>query len=300
MTKLFRTKKLPYAALTTIGLTIASFSGLSAVSANSHSSADCISQEQAKTVALKDCGVKEKQAHFTRVQKTSYQNKVVYVIDFQKGQEEYNYTVDAHKGTVTQKDNKSQASQASTDTTPTDSAPSTSAPTNGTGESSQAGSSSSSSSQAGSNSSSQSSGGQNQAMVTNEEAKQIALNNAGLTETQVNELKVDKDQQDDSPVYKINFKYGECDYSYVVSAANGSILEIDNDTENSSEQSNSTSQSTQTDHSSQASQGSQDSNNSASSRIDDQDGDYDSDNDQNHHDGDDDGDDDEDLNDEYE
>ena len=228
MTTLIKTKKLPYAVLTTLGLAVA---GLG-------SSSDCISQEQAKTVALKDCGVQESQAHFTKVEKTSYQNKTVYVVDFQEGQKEYDYTIDAHKGTVTQKDNKSQASQTSATTTPTGSAPSSSAPTTGTRASSQAGSSSSQSSQAGSSSSSQSSSNQNQATVTNEEAKQIALNNAGLAENQVSELKVDKDQQDDSPIYKINFKYGECGYSYVVSAVNGSILEIDNDTDNSSNQSN--------------------------------------------------------------
>ncbi|ERJ76177.1 PepSY domain-containing protein [Streptococcus sobrinus] len=234
MTKLIKTKKLPYAVLTTLGLAVAGLGGVSAVSANSHSSSDCISQEQAKTVALKDCGVQESQAHFTKVEKTSYQNKTVYVVDFQEGQKEYDYTIDAHKGTVTQKDNKSQASQTSATTTPTGSAPSSSAPTTGTGASSQAGSSSSQSSQAGSSSSSQSSSNQNQATVTNEEAKQIALNNAGLAENQVSELKVDKDQQDDSPIYKINFKCGETGYSYHISAVNGSILEIDNDTNSSS------------------------------------------------------------------
>ncbi len=234
MTQLMKTKKLPYAVLTTLGLAVAGLGSVSAVSANSHSSADCISQEQAKTVALKDCGVNENQAHFTKVEKTRYQNKEVYLVDFQEGQKEYDYTIDAHKGTVTQKDNKSQNSQANRGTTPTGSAPSSSVSINGTATSSQAGSSSSQSSQAGSSSSSQASGNQNQASVTNEEAKQIALNNAGLKETQVNELKVDQDQQDDSPIYKINFKYGETGYSYYISAVNGSILEIDNDTKSSS------------------------------------------------------------------
>ncbi len=147
------------------------------------------------------------------------------------------------------------------------------------------------------------------ATFTNEEAKQIALHNAGLAENQVSELKVDQDQQDDSPVYKINFKYGECGYSYVVSAVNGSILEIDNDTDNSSSQSNQTNSSSQTNQtspssetssSSQSSQGST-SSSSTSSQADDQagddDSDYDGDHHQDHHDGDDD---DEDLNDEYE
>lgn len=79
MTQLMKTKKLSYAILTTLGL-----GGVSAVSANSHSSADCISQEQAKTVALKGCGVNENQAHFTKVEKTRYQNEEVYLVDFKK------------------------------------------------------------------------------------------------------------------------------------------------------------------------------------------------------------------------
>ncbi|EFQ57883.1 hypothetical protein HMPREF9176_2257 [Streptococcus downei F0415] len=84
MTQLMKTKKLSYAILTTLGLAVAGLGGVSAVSANSHSSADCISQEQAKTVALKGCGVNENQAHFTKVEKTRYQNEEVYLVDFKK------------------------------------------------------------------------------------------------------------------------------------------------------------------------------------------------------------------------
>nr|WP_019786168.1 PepSY domain-containing protein [Streptococcus sobrinus] len=150
---------------------------------------------------MNNAGLAENQVSELKVDKDQQDDSPIYKINFKCGETGYSYHISAVNGSILEIDNDTNSS---------------------------------------SNSGSNSSSDQNkqQATFTNEEAKQIALNNAGLAENQVSELKVDKDQQDDSPIYKINFKYGECGYSYVVSAVNGSILEIDNDTDNSSNQSN--------------------------------------------------------------
>lgn len=67
--------------------------------------------------------------------------------------------------------------------------------------------------------------------ITMEQAKQIALERAGLSESQVvfEEREVDRD--DGIKVYEIEFKYNRTEYSAEIRASDGTVLswEVDND-----------------------------------------------------------------------
>ncbi len=60
-----------------------------------------------------------------------------------------------------------------------------------------------------------------------EKAKQIALNHAGLAESQVYALKTDMDWDNGRKEYEVEFKAGGMEYDYEIDAANGTILKAD-------------------------------------------------------------------------
>ena len=55
-------------------------------------------------------------------------------------------------------------------------------------------------------------------------AKNIAFEEAGVTEDQVARLRVSKDRDDGRVVYEIDFDAGETEYNYDIAAKNGEIL----------------------------------------------------------------------------
>ena len=63
-------------------------------------------------------------------------------------------------------------------------------------------------------------------------AKSIALNHAGLSETQAYDMDIELDDEDGTLVYEVEFKSGGMEYSYEINAATGAILkheaELDN------------------------------------------------------------------------
>ena len=68
-------------------------------------------------------------------------------------------------------------------------------------------------------------------LITAAQAKAIALKDAGLSESQVRYLHVEKDYDDGRYVYEVEFNYGYYEYSYEILASTGRILdrEIDYD-----------------------------------------------------------------------
>ena len=56
-------------------------------------------------------------------------------------------------------------------------------------------------------------------------AKSAALAHAGLAESQVTRLQVEKDREDGRTVYEVDFRNGNTEYEYTVDAATGSVLE---------------------------------------------------------------------------
>lgn len=58
-------------------------------------------------------------------------------------------------------------------------------------------------------------------------AKKIALNHAGLNESQVKKLEVDKDKEDGVVIYEVSFEAGNMEYEYEISAVTGKILKAE-------------------------------------------------------------------------
>ncbi|MGL5347846.1 MAG: PepSY domain-containing protein, partial [Peptostreptococcaceae bacterium] len=71
----------------------------------------------------------------------------------------------------------------------------------------------------------------NQTKITVEQAKEIALKDAGLTEKDIEFLKTEQNIDDNISKYDIEFYYENKEYDYEIDANTGDILEVDNDIE---------------------------------------------------------------------
>ncbi|WP_294157316.1 PepSY domain-containing protein [uncultured Clostridium sp.] len=60
-----------------------------------------------------------------------------------------------------------------------------------------------------------------------EEAKQIALNHAGVNANYIRSFKCKLDFEYGIKVYEVEFKYGNMEYEYDINASNGSIIKFD-------------------------------------------------------------------------
>lgn len=67
--------------------------------------------------------------------------------------------------------------------------------------------------------------------IGSEKAKQIALQNAGLSESQVTFVRVQPDYDDGRKIYDVEFYSGNTEYDYEIDATNGAIREMDHDAE---------------------------------------------------------------------
>ena len=75
-------------------------------------------------------------------------------------------------------------------------------------------------------------------IITMEEAKEIALTDAGLTEANVTFVKTELDTDNGRQEYEIEFYSGNKEYDYEIDASTGEILSFDSDVENYSISSN--------------------------------------------------------------
>ena len=69
----------------------------------------------------------------------------------------------------------------------------------------------------------------NAAAISPEQAKAIALQQAGIAETDAWALKVEQGTENGRHVYEVNFKYGGKEYDYDIDAATGEIVKQDID-----------------------------------------------------------------------
>ena len=66
-------------------------------------------------------------------------------------------------------------------------------------------------------------------IITEEEAKAIALKDAGLTEEQVTGLRAELDRDDGRKEWEVDFRHDGFEYDYTIHAESGKILESDRD-----------------------------------------------------------------------
>lgn len=66
-------------------------------------------------------------------------------------------------------------------------------------------------------------------VVTVEEAKEIALRHANLTNDQVNFIKASKEYDDGIEIYDVEFYMNTTEYNYEINANNGQVISFDKD-----------------------------------------------------------------------
>ena len=165
-----------------------------------------ITEADAKQIALDHAGISESETDRLRV-KLDYDDGVQeYEVTFYVGNREYDYDIDASTGTIRSFDSEIE------DDYNIASAPSaTRAAT------------------------SASSG----ATITEADAKQIALDHAGVSESETERMRVKLDRDDGVQEYEVNFYVGNREYDYDINAATGEIRshdsEIDDDYVSSTE-----------------------------------------------------------------
>ncbi len=158
----------------------------------SSKSGSSIGVEKAKSIALKNAGLKAKNVAFVRAKLDSDDGRQVYDIEFYSNGVEYDYEIDAISGAILEKDTDIEdytIPQKSTQK-----------------KSSNSGSG-----------------------IGLEKAKSIALNKAGLKASQVNFIKAHADYDDGVSVYDIEFYSNGKEYNFEIDAASGTIREYDVD-----------------------------------------------------------------------
>ena len=155
-----------------------------------------ITEADAKQIALDHAGISESETDRLRV-KLDYDDGVQeYEVTFYVGNREYDYDIDASTGTIRSFDSEIE------DDYNIASAPSAT----------RAATSSSSG-----------------AAITEAEAKQIALDHAGVSESETERMRVKLGRDDGVQEYEVNFYVGNREYDYDINAATGAIRSYDSE-----------------------------------------------------------------------
>ncbi len=147
-----------------------------------------ISEDEAKAAALADANLTEEEVTFIKVQLDKSDRMQVYDVEFYTAEAEYEYEISAADGTVVEKD----ISGFRVDTD----------------QSNQNANSS-------------------DKYIGVDRAKQIAVEHAGLAETDVVFSKAKLENDDGRTEYEISFYSGNSEYEYTIDAASGTITEYD-------------------------------------------------------------------------
>ncbi len=151
-------------------------------------SAEKISREKAKSIALNHAGLKEADVRELEIELDKEKGVLLYEVNFESGKYDYEYDIDAITGAIkfSEKEPEVEAKvnkhEIKVETT-TNSAE----------------------------------------KISREKAKSIALNHAGLKEADVRELEIELDKEKGALLYEVNFESGKYDYEYDIDAITGAI-----------------------------------------------------------------------------
>ena len=156
-------------------------------------SGDYVGEAKAKAAALEHAGVTEKETSYLRVELERDDGRVVYDVEFYAGNREYDYEISATTGSILKFDYDIENFTR---------------PASGQGTQSTA---------------------QSGTDIGAEKAKSIALENAGLTASQVSFVYAQPDWDDGRREYEVVFYANSWEYDYTIDAATGAILSYDYD-----------------------------------------------------------------------
>ena len=154
--------------------------------------------------------------------------RTVYDVEFLSGGMEYDYEIDAATGAVRSFDTEREHGTSSGSTSSGNaSSGSTSSGSTSAGNAS-SGSTSSGSTSAGNASSGSTSSGSTSAGSTAdigaEAAKSAAFRHAGVSASEASRVKVERDRDNGVLLYEVEFRVGNYEYEYEISAATGEVL----------------------------------------------------------------------------
>ncbi len=152
---------------------------------DANQSTTAVSAAKAKEIALAHAGISASDARFIRAELDTDDGIKVYEIEFTAGTTEYDYGINAQTGEIITFSREAMESQ-----TPT---PEATKPPQGS-------------------------------VITAAEAKEIALNHAGVSAASASFVKVELDTDDGVQVYEIEFSSGTIEYDYEIHAQTGAIL----------------------------------------------------------------------------
>lgn len=152
---------------------------------------DLIGEDAAKEAALTDAGLTESDVTGFRVQLDVDDGVTIYEVEFCQGGNEYDYDINAATGAVI---TKSVEPDDDATTQSTDSTGSTDSTADASG------------------------------LIGKTAAKEIALEAAGLTESEVTKLEVKQDKEHGITVYEVEFRTSTAEYEYEINGTTGAIL----------------------------------------------------------------------------
>lgn len=178
-----------------------------------------VSEEEAKSIAVKNAGVRLVDANFVRVERDSDDWRVTYDIEFFTPEGDFDYVIDAETGSILERDNNIYATVqgATANNQVATSETSQVAPSaNQTDATTQAPAAQAAPSTA---------------KISQDEAKNKALADAGLAESAVTQLFVQMDMDNGVTYYEVDFNdpVTRTDYDYKVDANTGAIVERSQD-----------------------------------------------------------------------
>lgn len=179
-----------------------------------------VTETEAASIAMEHAGVKEDDALSLRVSQEEEDGVAVYDVEFATADRRYHCDVVRSSGEVL---NFSYNAVTSGDDQADDGA---AAQTSGTQESSASAAQTDDASAADAQQSTASSGGIDEA-----QARSIALEHAGVAESDAKFYRVERDNDDGRAVYEVEFYSGNTEYDYEISAETGEILSYDSDIE---------------------------------------------------------------------
>ena len=164
-----------------------------------------LTQEEAKNIAVNHAGLTEKEVRDLQIERDMERGVQKWDIDFQSGDWEYDYEINAETGAVIKGEKeydpeKTAGSAESAPSKPTETKPAeTQQPKT--------------------------------EKLSAEDAKAIALKHAGLKASQVKGLRAEYDVDDGVPEWEVEFYEGGMEYSYEIHAESGKIRSWDKEKE---------------------------------------------------------------------
>lgn len=145
---------------------------------------DLISRDEAKQIALKDANVKESEIRDLDIELDKDGGAVHYDVDFEVGNKDYDYEIDAKTGKILRSETPPKADNK-TKENPKE---------------------------------------ETKKELTAAEARDIALKHAKLKKSEVRDLEVELDRDDGKKHFDVSFEKDGYDYDYEIDAASGKIL----------------------------------------------------------------------------